>query len=503
VGRRRFLGRPFVVLSLVVLLFGGSAGGCRRSPSGPRPSSSTSSTTTTAPESSAGDTAVESAAPAAGSRPGGGSVRVGVWAAPDPGSAGIGGEAVRALVLPQLFVARPDGRWSPSLVEPGSDRTADDGRSASFRLRAGAVWSDGTPIGSEDLRRTMDARFVSAVEAGPDGPSDVVVRFTQALPGWRRLWSASDSIAAPSPGVWGGPFIVSSVVAGLETVLTRNDRWWGVAAGRGPFLDEVRMVLVPDAVTARLLLTRGELDVVMPLAATVRRAQLERVAGISIDTVERGGWSVSLVANAEKLSVEKRRSLFASVDRAAFVGTLLSGEATLLDGFAGAEDGTWSSVRGPGDVGSLRGQNVDVVGFVEEPMTGLLHRSMQKRVRAAGGTLELRAAESDRVEGWLREGAFEAGVVVTLDPLGMCWRCRFGEVGPAGLVAAADAGDPVSVAAFSALLRDEARVLPLWRPTTVVAWRPATVSGVRANGFGASAAWNASEWWRPAGAGGA
>ena len=421
-------------------------------------------------------------------------MRVGVWASPDPGAPGIGGAAVRALVHPQLFVARPDGRWSPSLVEPGSDRTADDRLSASFRLRPGVVWSDGSPVTVGDLQRTMDGRFVAGVEPGA-GDREVVLRFTQPLPGWRRLWSGPDSIAPATPGVWGGPFSVASTVPGLETVLVRNESWWG----SGPFLDGVTLVLVPDATTARQLLGRGELDVVMPPAATVRRTQLDAVEGVSVDAVERGGWSVSLVANVERLSPEKRKALFASVDRAGFVATLLRGEATLLDGFGGPEDATWAGVRGAGDAGGLKGSSVDLVGFAEEPMTPLVHRSMQKRARSAGGTLELRSAEADRVEGWLRDGSFESGVVPALDPLAMCWRCRFGDLPE---VAGADAGDPAAVSALQIRLRDEARVLPLWRSSTVVAWRSSAVGGVRANGYAASAAWNAWEWFSPTAGGG-
>lgn len=421
-------------------------------------------------------------------------MRVGVWAAPDPGAPGIGGAAVRALVHPQLFVARPDGRWWPSVVEPGSDRTSDDRLSASFRLRSGAVWSDGAPVGIGDLQRTRDSRFVAGVEAGAS-EGEIVVRFTQPLPGWRRLWSGADSISPPAAGVWGGPFSVASSVPGLETVLVRNKSWWG----SGPFLDGVTLVLVPDATTARHLLTQGELDVVMPPAATVRRPQLEAIDGVSLDVVERGGWSVSLVAEIDRMSFEKRRALLASVDRSAFVSTLLRGEATVLDGFAGPEDATWAGVRGAGDVAGLKGSSVDLVGFAEEPMTALVHRSMQKRARAAGGTLELRLAEADRVEGWVRDRSFDAGVVPTLDPLAMCWRCRFGDLPE---VAGADAGDPSAVAALQVRLRDEARVLPLWRSSTVVAWRSAAVGGVQANGYAASAAWNAWEWFSPAAGGG-
>src|SRR5688572_30636336 len=46
----------------------------------------------------------------------GGSARVGVWGEPDPGAPTLAGAGVRALVLPQLFVAQANGRWVGSLV---------------------------------------------------------------------------------------------------------------------------------------------------------------------------------------------------------------------------------------------------------------------------------------------------------------------------------------------------------------------------------------------------
>ena len=393
-------------------------------------------------------------------------------------------------MLPQLFVAGSDGRWSSGLADPGSDRTADDQRSASFRLRPGALWSDGLPITADDLRRSADGRFVAGVDdPAPDGT--ITVRFHDRLPAWRRLWSAQDSVAAPRPGVWGGPFVVGSMTPGLETVLARNDRWWG---RRTAFLDEVRLVLVPDSTTARLLLASNELDVVMPPAATVRTDQFEALAGVRVDRAMGGGWSVALETNPKRLGLEQRRAVLQSIDRSSFVRTLLDGEATLLDGFASGEDETWTGAP-VGEVGALKGESLDLVGFSEEPMTGLVHRSMQKRARAAGGTIELRQAETDRVETWLRDGEFEAGVVVALDPLGHCWVCRWPDVVEAP---AADTGDPQAVSALEQVLEDEARVLPLWRPLTVVAFRDGLV-GVQANGYAASAAWNAWEWSRPGG----
>ncbi|MEY2475481.1 MAG: glutathione transport system substrate-binding protein [Actinomycetota bacterium] len=423
-------------------------------------------------------------------RPRGGTARVGVWGAPDVGAPTIGGAAVRALVLPQLFVAQPDGAWRPSLVEPGSDRTADDGRSASFRLRPRAAWSDGSPITAEDLRRNPDGRVVAGID-GPDVKGVITVRFSQPLPGWRRLWSGRDTVNAPGPNIWGGPFVVASATPGLETVLRRNDKWSGVVF-KGPFLDEVRLVLVPDAVTAADLLAKGELDALMPPAYTVRTAELRGTAAVSVDAAQQGGWWVGLLMSA-KLSEEDRRAMAGTIARERFISALMQDEAVVLNGFLGPEDAAWAVPRYP-DARSLKGDNIDLVGQIEEPMSPALQRVMQQRVRTVSGTIELRNAEADRVEPWLAEGGYEAAVVMAVDGPEVCWLCRWQHVDE-GLARAADAGDRAAAAQLEVKLRDQAWVVPFWRPRTVVAWRNG-LNGMKANGYGLNAAWNAWEWWR-------
>lgn len=439
--------------------------------------------------------------PSSVNRPRGGSIRVGVWGEPDPSAPTLAGAGVRALVLPQLFVANPDGRWRGSLAEPGTDRTAADRRSAKLSLRVGAVWSDGSPITADDLRRSADGRFVAGID-GPGADGRLTIRFTQALPGWRRLWSGVDSVAAPRDGLWGGPFVVAERTPGLEVVLRRNDRWYG---GSGPFLEEVRLVLVPDEVIARQLLEKRALDLVMPPAVTVRTTQLKSLLGVNVSVADKSGWWVGLLLRPGGLAVERRRALVGTVDRSAFVGTLLQREASVLDGFASPSDRTWTDVKvgsppAGGDASAIMGPPIELTGQIEEPMSPLLERSLQRRARALGGMIELRNAEADRVERWIAEGSYQAAIVMQMDGPVVCWTCRWGSV-DSGVAASADTGDPSAVLALEARLRDEALLLPLWRSKVVVAWRKG-LEGVRANGFALNGAWNAADWWladKPAG----
>ena len=421
-------------------------------------------------------------------RPRGGSVKVGVWGAPDPGAPTLGGAAVRALVLPQLFVAAPDGTWLPSLVQPGSDVSAADNRSARFRLRPRGRWSDGTPITAADLRRSADSRFVAGVD-GPAADGTITVRFTQALPAWRRLWSGTDSVAAPAAGVWGGPFVVAGSTPGLETVLHRNDHWWGAPA---PYLDEVRLTLVPDAVTARQLLARRDLDIVMPPAESARTTQLEGVAGVTVDGVNRGGWWVGMFLPADRLSAPQRQALARSVDRRRFVSVLLANEAFPLNGFASPEDATFA--RAAAGAGAWKsGSTVTMVGEDEEPVTPQLQRVIQQSAAGDKATVELRNVDAGVAETWLADRKYDAFIVMAFDPPDPCWTCRWSDV-DGRLASAADAGDRRAMTDLEAELRDQAVVVPLWRPRTVVAYRNG-LQGVRANGYGLDAAWDAWEWW--------
>lgn len=484
--RHAALAGVVIAVGLIVIWLPGRVGE-------PRDPASTSSTTSAAPPTSVVAAPDVQAVPARyEDRPRGGSARVAVFSEPDPAAPTLGGDAVRSLVLPRLFAPGADGRWTTSLVVPRTDVTAPDRRSARFKLIPGATWSDGAAITIEDLRASADARFVAGLE-GPASDGTITVRFTQALPGWRRLWSGSDGIPQPRPEAWGGPFVVESRTPGLETVLRRNDRWYGRELAH---LDELRLVLVPDATTQRKLLERGRVDVIAPMPYAQRTALLESVKGATVTRGAPGGWWLAMLPNPAKLDAPARNALVRSVDRARFASAVLKAEATLLQAVPGSavfSEAIWSDIV-LGQPSALKGKTIDLVSMYEEPMSGLVGRSVQRRVRNAGGALELRTAEAERVEGWIATGDYDVALMPMLDGLELCWTCRWATVDEA-LARSADAGEAGAVVSLERKLKDEGHVLPLWQHVPVVAVRDG-LQGVAPNGFAASGAANAWEWWR-------
>jgi len=410
--------------------------------------------------------------------PQGGVVRVGVWGKPDPEAATLTGATIRSLTQPQLFVAQPDGTWAPSLVEPGSDVDGDQFRSATFRLREGAVWSDGSKIQGGHLWESADHRFVTEVDVADDGL--YTVSFNQPLPGWRRLWSGAATVEPPEPGLFGGAWRVESANPELEVVLIPNESWWG----ERPNLDELRLVVVPDQGVLYDLFADGAIDVIAPNAATGRLPTLAELAPGRVDTALGSGWWVGMTSNPERINEAQARALLGSIDADFFVGALLKGEAVV--GSLGGD-----AVRFP------EAQLTDISDLItitvpdDVAMLGAVKRAALLAVRTAGGTVpELRDAASDLVDPWIAAGDFEASIELFYDGLGgPCWTCRFGNVDEAAARLADGGGDPLDT-----MLAETGVARLLWRPIQAVAWAE-NVNGVVANGWALSSAWNANEWW--------
>jgi ABC-type transport system substrate-binding protein len=440
--------------------------------------------------------------------------------------------AVLGEILPQLFRVDPRGRARGYLADDSTVRQDPGAVGASFRLRRDARWSDGTDISAADLRFTLETvrsgdwpgprvgyDRVVAVEGGG---ASVRLRFDGPFPGWKRLFSGADFVLPAhrlqgqdlttvwrgGPDVAGGPFRLGRVTPGLEVVLERNDAWWG----DGPRVERLRVVVVPDVRTMEQLLGRGELDVAWPPATVNRTGRFKALKDVDVSVADPGGRVVALVANTEAVPVARRRGVLGLPDRDRFVEVLLAGEARLavtLAGVAGGPEPAWAQVGGrpgPGTEveGLERGGTDTLVAAQEEPMALLLGRLLESGVRAAGATLELKIAEAPLVDGrWLPEGSFDFALLDDVAWPEPCWRCWFaesarerGNVSRVGglddLAAAADRGEAGAALALEARLRSEAALLPLWRPSAVLAGRH--IKGLVANSWSLGPFWGAENW---------
>lgn len=446
----------------------------------------------------------------------------------DRGSRTPAALAVLGEILPQLFRVDPRGRVLGYLADESTVRQEPGAVAASFRLRRDARWSDGTDISAADLRFTLET-ILAGDWPGPRAGYDRVVavegegasvrfRFDGPFPGWKRLFSGADFVLPAhrlagqdltvvwraGPDVAGGPFRLGSVTPGLEVVLERNEDWWG----DGPGMETLRVVVVPDVRTMEQLLGRGELDVAWPPATINRTRRFKALKDVDVAVAEPGGRMVSLVANTEAVPVARRRGVLGLPDRDRFVEVLLAGEARLavtLAGVGGSDEDRWAvHVPTPDVPGLERGGEDTLVAAQEEAMAPLLGRLLESGVRAAGATMELKFAEAPMVDGRLvPEGSFDFALVDDVGWPEPCWRCWFAEAarergnvsrvaGLDDLAAAAERGESQAVFDLERRLKDDAVLLPLWRPSAMLAGRH--VKGLAANSWSLGPFWGAENW---------
>ncbi len=416
--------------------------------------------------------------------PRGGVVRMAVWSEPDPALDTLSGAAVRSLVYPQLFEAAPDGAWLPGVVEPGSDVDGPEFRSAMFRLRSNASWSNGTPITASDLQRSADATFVVGVDTDNEGM--ITVTFNQPVVNWRRLWSGDAAITPADAGVYGGPFAISSLTPGLETVLVPNEAWWGT----GPYLDELRLVVVPDQQVQMELFANGEVDVIAPMPDTGRLPTLGAIAAERFDAAAGDGWWFGLTIDPVQVALRNRVLIAHGADVGLLTSALLKGEVARLDDLSSypSADSVPDELFEPPPLSRLA-EAISLVSPNDLPLSGVAHRAILLPIRAAGGVVpELREAASADAEVWGAEAAAYLGLHYD-GPGGPCWTCRFASTDEVAMrLADGGAAAPVSV------LDAQGVVDPWWRPVMAVAWAHG-LHGVEANGWSITPAWNAERWW--------
>lgn len=200
-----------------------------------------------------------------------------------------------------------DGNWVFDLntvrgeLAERVERSAD-GRTLVFHLRPDAIWHDGTPVTAEDVKWSLDRAVLSkslaagqlasgslaraeqfriagplTVEVLLDKPdrlalANLCVPFAMMINSrlaqshataddpWAQAW-LKDNAAA------GGAYRVESNRPGQQITLTRNESWKGGEAGALADFRRVIVQTVPEAETRANLMTRGDADLSIDLAA--------------------------------------------------------------------------------------------------------------------------------------------------------------------------------------------------------------------------------------------
>jgi peptide/nickel transport system substrate-binding protein len=189
-------------------------------------------------------------------------------------------------------------------------KVTNGGRTISFKLRDGLLFSDGTPFTAEDVAYTvqqlMDPNLHSptgdAFRAGEGKVQTVVssknrisVTFPAPIAGLDKLFDQVAIMSVKSPQkemAVLGPFYVAENKAGSYLLLKRNPNYWKHdARGRQlPYLDSVRLDIQQNRDLEMLRLMRGEIDFVNAIDAEYfdklmsEKASMAYDAGVSLDS---------------------------------------------------------------------------------------------------------------------------------------------------------------------------------------------------------------------------
>ena len=350
----RIRAAPFAAAFAIAFGFGLGSSACRQEPTAASVTPALAPTAV-APHAELGFTD-ESREPVGGE--GGTLVRrlTGEPATLDPILQSTGAEAeVLQYVARSLFDFDAGLHLVPGLAQ-GLDVSAD-GLDYTIRLRAEAVWEDGSPVTARDavftIRRVMDPRVAAPVFkplfedcTGVTVVNDRTFKVTFREPyafrpmafvlpvvsERRYAGRGSDAKAQARRPLSDGPYRVASWSAQQSIVLERNPHAWGQA---GHF-DRVVFRIVPDNTTGYRLLASGDVDEDELDSSLKRRAASDPDFAKCCRTVEFYNLDYNYIAlnNRSPLfsDARVRRALTMVLDRAAIVRGLYAGSARIISG---------------------------------------------------------------------------------------------------------------------------------------------------------------------------
>ena len=303
-GRKLFV-VLFVLIAAVVL-----AACAAPEPTKAPPAPTSAPAATTAPVATTAPAATKPPEPTAGPKKGG-KVTWAVWQSPITLNINLGTQTVMtdilALVQEGMSEVNPEGVRIPTLAKEiptvQNGGVSADGKTVTWKLKEGLVYSDGKPVTCADFQFTLQAIMtpgvgvvsttgydqISAVEC-PD-PNTVVVKFKNFYAAYIGLFSG-DLLPKHATGdpkdmakwdfnrkpIGTGPFKVDEWQADSFITLSRNPNY---REKDKPYLDQVIVRIVPSSEVAMQLLSSGEVDI-MWNNTEADFPLLEKMAGVKV-----------------------------------------------------------------------------------------------------------------------------------------------------------------------------------------------------------------------------
>ncbi len=244
-------------------------------------------------------------------------------------------------------LVEPDAnlQMQPSLATKWT--ASDDQLTWTFTLRDDVMFSDGTPLTSQDVKYSYDriindklnsAYKFSTVQsvAAPD-PTTVVITLTAPTPNLLANLGGFKGVAIVEKAnvesgdittkpVGSGPFKVASYTSGDSIKLVRNDRYWG----RKPKLDGVTFTFVKDPTVALQNLRGGQVQWTDNLPPQ-QVPSLKKSGDLTVKTVPSTDYWYLTLNEARKPydDVRVRRAVAFALDRQAITKAAKFGLATV------------------------------------------------------------------------------------------------------------------------------------------------------------------------------
>ena len=248
--------------------------------------------------------------------------------------------------LPRAFDVNADSQYVPSPVLSG-EPTLDKGppQKVTYRIKSDAVWSDGQPITSHDIKYTWDqiahgkdiydkTGYEKIKDVNDTDQRVAVVTFSEPFAAWKDLFGAfygilpshllegKDRSALTKNGyTWSGnAWMIDHWTKGQEVKLVPNPKWWG----KKPNLDAVVFKFITDTAAEFQAYKTGQALGGYPQPQIGGETQLKSATGINFKPSEGLSYE-GLWFNAEKPPLNEkavRQALAYSTDREAIVSQI-------------------------------------------------------------------------------------------------------------------------------------------------------------------------------------